>query len=92
MSDSDDCAFGIGIAMGMTIGLIIVSISTFSPDTSVSYNRDGYLSISNSTGNDICHQITNNSVSTASAENGKLICLLPSYDHTQNIIVKENNK
>lgn len=40
----------------------------------------------------ICQDLTNNSVATGYAEEGKLICEIPSYDHTQNIIIKTNGE
>lgn len=41
--------------------------------------------------NDICFQLTENSTVVGLVEDGKLVCELPSYDSTQNIIVKMNN-
>lgn len=48
------------------------------------------------TGDDICRQLTGNSTAVASVEanmyDGKLICTVPSYDSTQNIIVRSNKE
>lgn len=49
------------------------------------------IKISQETGDSMCLQITNNSATVATSEYGKLICTVPSYDHTQNIIVRSNN-
>ena len=47
---------------------------------------------------DICQQLTGNSTTVAfnedfgSAFGGKLVCVIPSFDSTQNIIVKTNGR
>lgn len=46
--------------------------------------------ISQDTANDICHNLTGNSASTASNKDFKLVCEIPSFDHTTNIIIKNN--
>lgn len=53
--------------------------------------EDNRLNISHETGDTICSQITNNSATVASTLNGNLVCKIPTYDHTQNIIIKSNN-
>lgn len=40
---------------------------------------------------DICYQLTGNSSVIGLVEEGKLICELPSFDSTQNIIVRDNS-
>ena len=41
---------------------------------------------------DVCQQLTNNSVAVSVIEYGKLVCELPSFDSTQNIIVRGNDE
>ena len=55
------------------------------------------IALDQETGDDICRQLTGKSTAVASDEakkiyDGKLICTVPSYDSTQNIIVKSNDK
>ena len=75
----------LAIFLGLTIGIFFtwVIVSAIGID------------LTQETGDDICKQLTGNETAVASDwdENGygKLICILPSYDSTQNIIVKENN-
>ena len=88
MSDSTDFVVGIllGIAIGLLIGLIFFGL-VFAPD----------LPLKQESGDKACQIITNNSAATADTEKHdlgsyKLVCKLPSYDHTQEILIKENNK
>lgn len=55
------------------------------------------IDISQDTGDDICRQLTGDELAiaqdnwdTQDASNGKLVCVLSSYDSTQNIVIKEN--
>ena len=55
------------------------------------------IDISQETGNDICRQLTGNESAIAEDDwdtsndiGGKLVCVTPSYDSTQNIIVKNS--
>ena len=48
--------------------------------------------LSVSTLNDICTNLTNKTSINGSVKDGKLICTMPSYDHTNNIIIKYNNE
>ncbi len=57
------------------------------------------ISISQETGDDICRNLTGNESSVAyeifdnnNYKTGKLGCDIPSYDSTQNIIIKKNNE
>ncbi len=55
------------------------------------------VALNQETADDICIQITNDSTAVASDDNrgingGRLICTIPSYDSTQNIIVKSNDE
>lgn len=47
--------------------------------------------LSQETADTICQTITNNTASVGTSEQGNLVCSTPSYDHTQNIIVRSNN-
>lgn len=52
-----------------------------------------YIHLNNATANEVCKIITSNTTAIAEqGEEGKLVCLLPSYDSTQNIIIKSNSK
>jgi hypothetical protein len=73
----------IGISIGIIIGALLMALilTIYSP-----------ISLSQDTGDDICKQLTNNTASKAIVGGkGSLVCNLPSYDHTQNIIIKTNN-
>lgn len=83
MGDSED----IFNHLSVVAGLIIVLIVGILMGVAVSYPEG--LIISNSTAHDICSNLINSSVVEPSVENGKLICTIPSYDHTTNIIVKK---
>ena len=48
------------------------------------------IRLSQETGNDICYNITSIEGVVASSEAGKLVCEVPSFDSTSNIIVKNN--
>ncbi len=69
--------------------------------------EDGYdnnLRINQQTGNDFCIQITGDENAIAKdwwsygqnenrpIEKGQLVCEIPSYDSTHNIVVKKNNE
>lgn len=69
-------ALFIGFAIGSIMILIIGGIFGFN------------INLSQETGDSICVNLTGNN-SVASTENGKLICEVPSYDHTTNIIIRK---
>lgn len=71
--------FFLGIVIGCVLGVMIILICL---------NND--LIINQEVGNDICYQLTGNK-SIASVEDGKLVCEIPSFDSTQNIIVRSNS-
>lgn len=76
-------AFGEFMIIMMFIGVgFAVGAAAFS-------TPHGSFLISEGTANDICHQLTNGTSINATAEDGKLICETPSYDHTLNIIVRK---
>ena len=50
------------------------------------------IGLAQETGDDVCRQLIGNETAEASSESGKLICTIPSFDSTQNIIVKTNNE
>lgn len=76
--------FDAWLVSGIIIGIIIMS-SVFWVTTSLSSN----IVLNNQTAKDICKNLTGNETVEARAEEGKLICEIPSYDHTTNIIVKK---
>ena len=73
----------VGIFFGMMIGALM---STLMID----------IDLSQETADDVCVQLTNNSAAVASNTHDgvyteKLICKIPSYDSTQNIIIESND-
>ncbi len=56
------------------------------------------IKLNQETADDVCRQLTNDLTAVASDSamrefgDGKLICSIPSFDATQNIIVKTNNE
>ncbi len=75
----------LGIIGGIVIGLMIMGAIWI-----IVY--EGSFDISQETGDDICRQLTGNESAVAKDSGGKLICLIPSYDETQNIIIKSNQE
>ena len=73
-----------GLLVGTLIGVIVETVImqlTISP-----------IIISQEAGDEICHKLTNNSLSVSSVNTqnkGKLICTIPSFDSTTQIIVKK---
>lgn len=53
------------------------------------YHIYSNIFINQETANDICHNLSGNDYSIANSKNGKLICEIPTYDSTTNIIIKE---
>ena len=54
---------------------------------------DTWISLNNSTAKEICKNLTGHDVNfKVKAEWGKLVCEEPSYDDTQNIIVRKGGK
>ncbi len=82
------------IFLGILVGVVIATIMF----TFTLFGRDAVdIALDQETGDDICRQLTGNSTAVASVEfkkiyDGKLICTIPSYDSTQNIIVKSNDE
>jgi len=77
----------VGIAMVCILGGFVIGGFLFD----VIFAAD--IEISQETADDVCKQLTNDS--TAVAENTQeqtLICKLPSFDSTQNIIFKLNSE
>ena len=80
----DQCDWVGGLFWGLVLGIIIVA-ATFM----IFYGIDPKV-LSQQTLDDVCHNLTNNSASSGDVNpEGKLICTSPSYDHTQNIIMKK---
>jgi len=70
---------------GMGVGMILAVILFFLVTPSIQLSQE--------TADDICQQLTGNKTATASKESYKqLICELPSFDETQNIIIKPNSE
>lgn len=69
------------LAIGFVAGMILIGIVL-----------SGIL-INQETADDICKQLTNNQTARAEGtQDKKLICVLPSFDETQNIIIKTNSE
>ncbi|MCK9429528.1 MAG: hypothetical protein M0R17_05950 [Candidatus Omnitrophica bacterium] len=68
------------LALGLFMGVLLYS----------SFNEEEL--ISHETMNDICYNFTMQDGVVGSIENGKLICEVPSFDSTQNIIIKNNGR
>lgn len=64
--------------MGILISAIILFILT-------------PVALSQETADDVCKHITGNESAKAESLDGKLECILPTYDSTQNIIIKYND-
>lgn len=69
---------------GVIVGIIVYDVITD-------------VSISQETADDVCQQLTNDSAAIASntynkGYTSKLICKIPSFDSTQNIIIERNNE
>jgi len=71
--------FCFGIAIGVVLGSIIVCVIG-------SFNS---FILSSETATDICKNLVNDTAVVPSTQNGKLICTIPSYDSTTNIIVRK---
>lgn len=82
-SESAFMGFGFGIIFGVLMIMIVIFFTNL---------LEPSLDISQETANDICKNLTNQSSSIGSVEEGKLICETPSYDSTQNIIIKSNGE
>lgn len=76
MADEYVTGFLSGLLFALAIFAVIIVLL---PDFNLSYE----------TKKDICVNLTNNSAAEPSVENGKLICEVPSYDSTTNIIVRK---
>ena len=79
-----------GLCLGLILGVVvaIMLMSVFTPEEALTQE----------TMNDICVHITNNPTAEGEIVNwnwrnrGDLKCVIPSYDHTQRIIVERNNE
>ena len=74
--------------IGMMAGVIFTILICIAPQ--------GIL-ISQEVADDVCKQITGNESAIAKEDGskiygGKLFCIIPSYDETQNIIIKSNSE
>lgn len=87
--DINDTIMNVTLIILIGIALILVGGAIGEGIVDVAINQE--------TADDICQQITNETSAVASDDNtgingGRLICTVPSYDSTQNIIIKSNNK
>ena len=75
-------AFAIGIVIGVVLmGCIVVALQ---------WND---ILITQEVADDVCQKLTQNETATADyTSEGKLICELPSFDATHNIIIRKNNE
>lgn len=82
MNSEEFSSFIMGIVFGIILTFMVFLIvgMFFEP-----------IWLTRETGNDICHKITGNNQSTSEGIGGKIQCVIPSYDSTQNIIIKINN-
>ncbi len=79
--------------LGVVIGLFLAAIIFI-----IVEDASSQVKIDMETANDICKQLTGNESSVAKdswkddvvGNEGKLICITPSFDSTQNIIIKSN--
>ena len=55
-------------------------------------NQEERLVVEKEVANDICFQLTGNDKAVSLVEDKRFICELPSFDHTQNIIVRNNSE
>ena len=64
----------------------------------ITMNAMSDIILNQETADEVCQQLTNDSIAIALKEQpghfggGKLVCSIPSFDATQNIIVKINNE
>lgn len=77
--------------LGFIIGILFMSIFTFA------FGFFSGIHLSKQTANDVCKIITNNENAIAKEDTQhpwkrQLICEIPSYDSTQNIVIKYNNE
>lgn len=95
---------GISIGVMIFVVLIVAYITAWAVAIPMMESgNDNDLRISQETGNELCVAVTGNESSIAQdswdyqgeddrIEKGKLVCELPSYDSTHNIVIKMNNK
>ena len=78
-----------GILVGALIGILVALLILTCIVEPIAFVR-----IDHTTANEICTKLTNNTSSVAEEDGAgdgwKLVCKNPSYDTTQNIIIKNN--
>lgn len=74
----------VGLFLGILIGIMFFGCT-------ISYSNRSNMIISQETANDICKNLVPNQTVTAETSGYKLVCVIPSYDSTTNIIVREAN-
>jgi hypothetical protein len=89
MSEGNE--FSTGMMLGVLLGVMLVIVIYMSINLCI-FGTVSPIILSSDTAKDICKLVTNSSLAEPSAPEGKLICTLPTYDHTQNIIIKNNDK
>ena len=84
MDMNESGMFGMFV-VGMIVGALIMLFIIATVDNS--------LYISQETATEICQSLTNKTnVNAYTDENYKLVCEMPSYDDTQNIIIQTNSE
>ena len=86
MSEKTDAIFSVILIVGIIIVIFLVISSIFLPSKALSQD----------TLNEVCEHVTNNSIAVGEIVNinwrsrGDLKCIIPSYDHTQRIVIEPN--
>jgi len=84
--------YTLGIFVGIFAGLFFVLFIGSMYVGEYYSNQDKRLVLDKEIANDVCQQLTNDSTAIALVEDRKLVCEIPSFDATQNIIVRQNNE
>lgn len=88
--------------IGLLMGASMVGI-TWGLNKGGGFSPSGFLQISQETGDDMCKNFVGNETAIARdwwdynsgqglIEKGGIVCELPSFDLTQNIVIKKNNE
>lgn len=72
------------LILGIVIGVVIMGIANIFCTPPITLSQD--------TGDYICYNLTQQKGVVASSVDGKLICETPSFDSTQQIVVRHNNE
>ncbi len=88
--------------IGMVMGAFMVGV-TWGLSEAGSFSSSSFLKISQETGDDMCKNFVGNETAVAKdwwdygagqepIEKGGIVCELPSFDATHNIVIKRNNE